>query len=182
MRRLGLVGDREPVVAGQSWGGNVVLTLAAAHGGVAGLALVDGGWIWLGDRFPTFERVLGRAGAAGSRQGCRWPSSRPGSATSTADFPPRAPMRAGQPAEDADGHAVARLTREHHKQILHSLWADDPRPLFPKVTVPTLVAAVAEGRDGAGRARAGGRRHPGRHHLAVRRRATTTCTPSTRTA
>ena len=27
-------GKREPVVAGQSWGGNVVLTLAALHGGV----------------------------------------------------------------------------------------------------------------------------------------------------
>ena len=35
-------GKREPVVAGQSWGGNVVLTLAALHGGVAAIALVDG--------------------------------------------------------------------------------------------------------------------------------------------
>ena len=52
---LGLTGDRTPVVAGQSWGGNVVLTLAAEFGGVAGLALVDGGWIWLGARYPTFE-------------------------------------------------------------------------------------------------------------------------------
>jgi pimeloyl-ACP methyl ester carboxylesterase len=51
----GWTGDRAPVVAGQSWGGNVVLTLAAVHGGVAGIALVDGGWIHLSDRFPTFE-------------------------------------------------------------------------------------------------------------------------------
>ena len=50
--RLGLA---SPIVAGQSWGGNVVLTLAARHGGVAGIALVDGGWIHLSDRFPTFE-------------------------------------------------------------------------------------------------------------------------------
>ena len=52
---LGLTGDRAPVVAGQSWGGNVVLHLAAEHGGVAGVAFVDGGFIWLGERYPTFE-------------------------------------------------------------------------------------------------------------------------------
>lgn len=49
---LGWTGDRQPVVAGQSWGGNVVLHLAATSGGVGALALVDGGWIRPAERFP----------------------------------------------------------------------------------------------------------------------------------
>src|SRR5687767_6680359 len=51
--RLGL----SPVVAvGQSWGGNVVVRLAAEHPAlVAGLALVDGGWIDLSAEFATWE-------------------------------------------------------------------------------------------------------------------------------
>ncbi len=44
-----------PVVAGQSWGGNVVLELAARHPDRAhAVALVDGGWIHLGDRFAEW--------------------------------------------------------------------------------------------------------------------------------
>ena len=146
---LGLVGDREPVVAGQSWGGNVVLTLAAEHGGVAGLALVDGGWIWLGERYPTFEQCWAEL-APQVPQGLTLAELSDRFRGWFADFPPEGV--AGQLAnltEDADGHAAARLTREHHRQILHSLWADDPRPLFPKVTVPTLIAAaVPDGGDG----------------------------------
>jgi pimeloyl-ACP methyl ester carboxylesterase len=156
---LGLVGDREPVVAGQSWGGNVVLTLAAEHGGVAGLALVDGGWIWLGERYPTFEQCWAEL-APQVPQGLTLAELEDRFRQWFTDFPPEGV--AGQLAnltEDADGHAVARLTREHHKQILHSLWLDDPAPLFPKVTVPTLVAAaVPEGTDerrGPDRAAAG---------------------------
>src|SRR6476469_5748690 len=39
---LGWVGELAPVVAGQSWGGNVVRSLAARHHVAAGSALVDG--------------------------------------------------------------------------------------------------------------------------------------------
>jgi pimeloyl-ACP methyl ester carboxylesterase len=146
---LGLVGDRQPVVAGQSWGGNVVLTQAAEHGGVAGLALVDGGWIWLGERYPTFEQCWAEL-APQVPQGLTLAELGDRFRQWFADFPPEGV--AGQLAnltEDADGHAVARLTREHHKQILHSLWADDPRSLFPRVQVPTLVAAAVAAEDDA---------------------------------
>jgi pimeloyl-ACP methyl ester carboxylesterase len=146
---LGLVGDRQPVVAGQSWGGNVVLTQAAEHGGVAGLALVDGGWIWLGERYPTFEQCWAEL-APQVPQGLTLAELGDRFGQWFADFPPEGV--AGQLAnltEDADGHAVARLTREHHKQILHSLWADDPRSLFPRVPVPTLVAAAVAAEDDA---------------------------------
>ena len=50
------LGWRSPIVVGQSWGGNVVLQLAADHPElVHGLALVDGGWLHLGDRWPTLD-------------------------------------------------------------------------------------------------------------------------------
>ena len=145
--QLGLTGKREPVVAGQSWGGNVVLTLAAVHGGVAAVALVDGGWIWLGQRYPTFEQCWAELapqvprGLSLAELGDRFREW-------FAGFPPEGiEAQLANATEDADGHAVARLTRAHHKQILHSLWEVDPRPLFPQVTVPVLLAAAVASED-----------------------------------
>ncbi|MFD0594557.1 alpha/beta fold hydrolase [Catellatospora coxensis] len=55
---LGL--DR-PVVVGQSWGGNVVVRLAAKHPELPGaLGLVDGGWIDLHAAFPDWGRASAR--------------------------------------------------------------------------------------------------------------------------
>jgi pimeloyl-ACP methyl ester carboxylesterase len=57
---LGLAerGPRAPVVVGQSWGGNVVLSLAARHpGAAAAVACVDGGWLRPRDGFATFEEA-----------------------------------------------------------------------------------------------------------------------------
>lgn len=137
---LGLTGDRAPVVAGQSWGGNVVVSLAARHGGVAALALVDGGWIALGDRFATFDECwaalappvfdsLAFADLPGRVRQWHpdWPAE--GIAGTVANF-----------AEGPNGMARPRLRREHHRDIVHSLWAGDPRPLYPRVTVPVLLA------------------------------------------
>jgi pimeloyl-ACP methyl ester carboxylesterase len=138
----GLTGDREPVVAGQSWGGNVAVSLAARHDAAAAVALVDGGWIALGDRFATFDEcwaVLAPPVFDGlvyddlpkRIRGWHpdWPDE--GVEGTLANF-----------ARLPDGTAAARLTREHHREILHSMWELDPRPLFPKVTVPALVAAA----------------------------------------
>src|SRR5262245_30029459 len=50
---------RRPVVAGQSWGGNVVLELGWQEpDAVRGIACVDGGVIELADWFPTWEACL----------------------------------------------------------------------------------------------------------------------------
>ena len=143
--QLGWDNDRLPVVAGQSWGGNVVLTQAVEHGGVAALGLVDGGWIHLADRYPTFEECwaalapprfdhLTRAEleAQSSSWHPDWPEE--GRAAALANF-----------ADGPDGTVRPHLSREHHRSIVHSLWADDPRPLYSLVTVPvTLMAAVDE--------------------------------------
>jgi len=141
---LGWVGDRAPVAAGQSWGGNVVLTLAAVHGGVAAIALVDGGWIHLSDRFRTFDECWA---ALEPPQFDGWTRAEleersRGWAT---DWPEEGRRGAlGNFAELPDGTVRPHLLREHHRSIVHSLWQDDPRPLYPKVTVPVLLMPAVD--------------------------------------
>ena len=137
-------GEREPVVAGQSWGGNVVLTLAALHGGVAAIALVDGGWIHLSDRFPTFDQCWeqlappvfdGWTRAELAERALDW----------NRDWPEEGRRGAlGNFAELPDGTVRPHLSRGHHRSIVHSLWSDDPRPLYPRVTVPALLMPAVD--------------------------------------
>ena len=144
IHELGWGGPRSPVVAGQSWGGNVVLTLAARHGAVAAVALVDGGWIHLSDRFPTFEECWeqleppdfdGWTRAELERRARDWNS----------DWPPEGRLAAlANFGDRADGTVAPHLAREHHRSIVHSLWQDDPRPLYSAVTVPTLLMAAVD--------------------------------------
>jgi pimeloyl-ACP methyl ester carboxylesterase len=142
---LGFTGDRAPIVAGQSWGGNVVLTLAARHGRATGLALVDGGWIRLSDRFanfdecwaamapPVFEHVLV---ADLARRFAEWhpdwsEEGRAGTMANLEALP--------------DGTVRPWLSREHHREIVRSLFEGDPDTLYPLVTVPVLLCpAVAD--------------------------------------
>jgi pimeloyl-ACP methyl ester carboxylesterase len=152
---LELAGDRAPVVAGQSWGGNVVVSLAAHHGGVAGLALVDGGWLALGDRFATFEECWEALAPpvfpAMTREDFR---------RRLRDWHPDWPDEGiegtlGNVAVRADGTVAPRLARGHHKEILRSMWTGDPRPLYERIHVPVLLApAVPAGAppDAPGRA------------------------------
>jgi pimeloyl-ACP methyl ester carboxylesterase len=146
--RLGL--DR-PVLAGQSWGGNVVLELAARRPDrIAALALVDGGWLHLSDRFPTFEEcwaalappTLPAVPLADIRDRLRgfhpdWPES--GIEGTLGNF-----------RELPDGTARVRLTRERHRSILRSLWAHRPRELYPLVGMPVLLLPAGH-LDGSGR-------------------------------
>lgn len=146
-------GDRRPVVAGQSWGGNVVLTLAARHGGVAAVALLDGGWLRLRERFPDAEECW-RVLAPPSFEGVTVQSLRARLQAAMGSWPGDAPraMLAGF-VELPDGTVRARLSREHHREIVHSLWAGDPRALYAEVGVPMLaVAAVAADGDDVKRA------------------------------
>lgn len=145
IEQRGWTGALSPLAVGQSWGGNVVLTLAAAHGGVAGLGLVDGGWIHLADRFPDFDECW--AALAPPRfDGLTHEELIGASRGWHADWPEEG--RLGSLANFAvldDGSVRPHLTREHHRSIVHSLWRDDPRALYPMVSVPTmLMAAVPE--------------------------------------
>lgn len=144
---LGWSAGRAPIVAGQSWGGNVALTLAAEHAGVAAVACIDGGWLRLGDRFADFDECW-RALAPPSFDEVRWSDLRDRVETAHPDWP--AAGIDGTLAnfiERADGGVRARLARDHHRQILHSLWAGDPRLLYPRVGVPVLLMPAGSSAD-----------------------------------
>lgn len=145
---LGLVGDQAPIAVGQSWGGNVVVSLSARHGMVSGVGLVDGGWIALGERFATFDDcwaelappVFAPQPLADLAQRFRgwhpdWPQE--GIEGTLGNFRVR-----------PDGTAEPALGRDHHREILHSLWSDDVTHQLPEVAVPALVApAVGDDAD-----------------------------------
>ena len=147
--QLGLVGDRAPVAVGQSWGGNVVVSLSARHGIVSGVGLVDGGWIALGERYPTFDECWAELAP---------PVFLPQPVAELAQrfraWHPDWPQEGidgtlGNFRVAADGTARPALSRDHHREILHSLWAEDVTQQLPRVTVPALVApAVGEAADG----------------------------------
>ncbi|WP_170213106.1 alpha/beta fold hydrolase [Catellatospora citrea] len=134
------LGLSRPVVAGQSWGGNVVVRLAAKHPDLPGaLGLVDGGWIDLHAAFPDWqscERALrpqdidGRPAAA-MRQ---WLASAHPDWSDTAREATLANMRIR-----ADGTVARRLTIPHHLEILRSMWDGPPGPDLPLVAVPALL-------------------------------------------
>jgi pimeloyl-ACP methyl ester carboxylesterase len=133
-----------PIVAGQSWGGNVVLEFAAAHPGVSrGLAFVDGG----------FLDLRARSGATWESTACEL---RPPELVNLSLAEIAARIRAEHPGwsargvEDtlanleqlADGTVRRRLPVEHHMAIVHALWEHDPRALFPQVREPVLICAA----------------------------------------
>jgi pimeloyl-ACP methyl ester carboxylesterase len=129
-----------PVVAGQSWGGNVVLELGGRHPeAVRGIACVEGGVIELTDWFPTWEVCL------------------------AALTPPRldhltraeleARMRAGSPQLPdraiaaalecfrvrEDGRVEPRLALHRHLQIVRSLWDHRPSARWATLETPALL-------------------------------------------
>jgi pimeloyl-ACP methyl ester carboxylesterase len=144
IHELGWTGARAPIAAGQSWGGNVVLALAAEHDGVAGLALVDGGWIHLAERFGTFDECW--AALAPPRfDGLTRESLIRHSHSWTAGWPEEGRLGAlANFADLPDGTVRPHLTRDHHRSILHSLWQDDPRDLYARVDIPTVLMAAVD--------------------------------------
>lgn len=137
---------RPVVAAGQSWGGNVVLELAAGHPDLArALALIDGGFLTLSEAFPDWteaERALS-----------------PPDLTSLTGVELEAEVRArltGWPEEGIrgqlanfhilqDGKVRPHLDRGNHMTILRHLWDHRPDEVASAVRCPVLVLAVGDG-------------------------------------
>ncbi len=139
--RLGLAA---PVVAGQSWGGNVVLSLAARHQGVAGaLACVDGGWLRLSDAFATFEECWSVL-APPSFEHIAWTEVEGWVRAAQADWPPESvEATLANLVRTPDGGVRSRLDRAHHQQIVRSLYDGDPARWYPDIDVPVLLIPAA---------------------------------------
>lgn len=137
VRELGL---ERPLVAGQSWGGNVVIELAARHPGLTrGLVCVDGGWLEPSDAFPSWEAcrdALAPPHLAGRRLADvevhvraahpDWPEA--GIAGTLANFE-RFP----------DGTIAPWLTFERHLVVLRGLWDHHPSERYADVREPVLL-------------------------------------------
>ncbi|HCT81387.1 MAG TPA: alpha/beta hydrolase [Micromonosporaceae bacterium] len=142
---LGL--DR-PVAVGQSWGGNVVVRLAAKHPDlVSGLGLVDGGWIDLAANFGTFqecERALRPSEIDGlpASKLREWMAQGHPDWSSAAVEATLANMRVRD-----DGTIERRLPIDRHMAIVRSMWDEPPAPFLPLITAPALLLP-AVGPDG----------------------------------
>jgi pimeloyl-ACP methyl ester carboxylesterase len=149
----GMTGSERPVLAGQSWGGNVVLEAAArCPDGLRAVVAVDGGTIHLAEEYPAWSScaaALAPPPIAGTPADAferwireahpDWPES--GIQGTLANMERR-----------ADGSVAPWLDRERHMAILRGLWEHDPGALYPRVTVPALLVAARNGRDDHARA------------------------------
>jgi pimeloyl-ACP methyl ester carboxylesterase len=134
----------QPVLAGQSWGGNVVLDFASRWPElISGLVLVDGGFIDLSqEEDATWERIS--------------VDLKPPPLAGTPYVTMRERMRAyyNDWSEEAidmsmanyerlpDGTIRPWLSLERHMEILRALWEQRPARLYPLVTTPTLIAVA----------------------------------------
>lgn len=136
----------QPILVGQSWGGNVVLDFGARYPGRAGgLAFIDGGFLDLqrragGDWATTAERL------------------RPPHLIGTPIAQIRARIRNANPdwaeegveavlanfALQADGTVRPQLTLENHMQILRALWEQRPPELYPLVQEAVVICVALE--------------------------------------
>ncbi|MDE3202981.1 MAG: alpha/beta fold hydrolase [Acidobacteriota bacterium] len=146
MLRLDWAG-RAPVVVGQSWGGNVVLDLAAHHPDlVGGLVMVDGGTIELSARFADWDTAaaaLAPPPLAGTPlvQMEQWLRS------NHPDWPEEGIQGTLANMEVlGDGTVRPWLSRDNHMQILRNLWEHHPRELYPEVKSPAVLI-MAEDRS-----------------------------------
>ena len=131
---------RAPFVAGQSWGANVVIELAARHpASVSGIGLVDGGMWELADRFadwPTCEAALAPPVLEGM------PSDRFESLVRAGhpDWPEEGIQGSLANVEVLpDGTIRPWLSRANHMTILRELWEHHPSKRFADITVPVLL-------------------------------------------
>ena len=138
-------GDRI-VVAGQSWGGNVVLELAWRDPDtVTGVVGVDGGTLELSRPFPDWQvcaRALAPPALTGTplgeietflrRSHPHWPES--GIRATLANLEVR-----------ADGTVAPWLSFDRHMLLLRALWEHHPSTRYPEIKVPVLLVPADTG-------------------------------------
>lgn len=135
---------RTPIIAGQSWGGNVVLEFGARYvARAAGLVMVDGGFLDLQARPDvTWEKIADQlrppplAGTQRSALRQRLASWHPDwseeGIEATLDNFETLP----------DGTIRPWLTLDRHMRVLRSLWDQRPPQLYGLVQTPVLIAAA----------------------------------------
>jgi pimeloyl-ACP methyl ester carboxylesterase len=156
------------VVAGQSWGGNVTVAVAAENPDrVRAVALVDGGWIDLRAQFPSWEECEDRLrppdmdGISAADLAGQLRRAHP----DWEDWAIEATL-ANFEVDTATGRLARRLPVPLHMRILRSMWDDPPSPRFSAVVAPALLIPAVATDDT--RARGNGPGGSGKHDLVAR--------------
>ena len=161
---IAALGLDRPVVAGQSWGGNVVLELAARHpDATRGIVCVDGGWLEPSRQFADWDACL--AALAPPRLVGRRLDEVEGYVRSAHPDWPESGIRGVLANFEVrpDGTVAPWLTYERHLAVLRGLWEHHPSERYAGLAVPVLLAPADGDDDGvdaaeAPRSRDGGRR------------------------
>jgi pimeloyl-ACP methyl ester carboxylesterase len=143
---IGALGLERPVLAGQSWGGTVVLELASRRPDVArGIACVDGGVVDLAQSYPVWDDCLAKLTPPPldhltlSELESRIRKSVP-------HFSDRAIAAYLHCFRTRDNGTVeARLARSRHLSILRSLWEHRPSTRWASLKTPTLLLLADSG-------------------------------------
>lgn len=137
-----------PLVIGQSWGGNIVVEIAAHHGNeVRGVVAVDGGTIDLSRAFREWHECE-RALAPPKLEGMEAARLRAFIRGAHPDWSDEAID--GQMANmehRPDGTIAPWLTFERHMKILRGMWEHHPVDLFSTIEVPVLFTPAAKTED-----------------------------------
>lgn len=139
------LGTRNVILAGQSWGGNVMLEVAARNPGVAmGYVFVDGGFLSLRGRgsWDQVSRELQPPVLEGlpreeiiERIGQMYPEW----------VPDGVEVTLGNFEILVDGTVRPWLSLGRHMQILRAIYDQDAASLFPKVKEPVLICPADQG-------------------------------------
>ena len=143
------LGLSRPVIAGQSWGGNVVLEYGwRLPRAVRGIVCVDGGIIELADWFDTWEACLAALTPPDLRHLTR-DELESRMRTWSPDLPDRAIAAALECFRvNGDGRVEPHLARHRHLQIVRSLWEHRPSTRYPTLDAPTLLVLASTGDEG----------------------------------
>ena len=144
---LDALGWPDPIVAGQSWGANVVIELAARHPQrCAAVVCVDGGTISLAERFATFDECWDVLAPPTFPADLTRDALERRMRTMHPDWPDSGIEGALACFEQLpDGTARPWLTRERHRLVLAGLYDHVPRERFSHISVPVLFVPADSG-------------------------------------
>lgn len=141
---IDIAGIQRPIIAGQSWGGNVMLAFGSRFPHVAsGLVFVDGGYFDLyarvGSDWGRVEKDLGPPELDGMPAGTlrqmmreRHPDwSEEGIDAQMANF-----------HIEKDSTLTKHLSLENHMKILRAMWEQRPAELYPLIKDPVLLVVA----------------------------------------
>lgn len=149
MKLIEALGWEKPILAGQSWGGNVMLAFGANYPGIAsGFVWVDGGFFDLQSRIADWE-VARVEMAPPKLEGTPREQMKEWMQAAHPDWSDEG--LEGQLANFAvmqDGTIKPHLTLDRHLAILQSMWEQRPRELYPQVREPVLICPAGDDQFG----------------------------------